>query len=295
MAPTIGDHIAARRRVAALTQEALAERAGISVEVIRKLEQGTKSSARVSTLRAVAQALGTTTSSLLGDASTGAARREPDHDQVALLDLRRVPTPARGLGGRPSAPDPGGTVSADLAAFRDAIGVVDRAYHDDDYATTLAALPGLLVDGRTATTTVPTCSRGVALSLLSAAYRVTGTTLIQLRSFDLAYRALDLGMDAADEAGDAARALRLAHHVPPTGRATPNNRNRFRLDVAHAQAMHGSHTAAVETLRAIRADAPVWLRQQRSAADVVSLLAAARRRTVSAELAELAGFVDARI
>jgi transcriptional regulator with XRE-family HTH domain len=47
----LGDQLARLRRLADLTQEALAERSGVSVDVVRKLEQHRKHSARLPTLR----------------------------------------------------------------------------------------------------------------------------------------------------------------------------------------------------------------------------------------------------
>src|SRR5437667_171795 len=58
---TIGHKIARRRRRLGLTQEGLAERAGVSVSVIRKLEQGDRDTASLLTLRKIAQALDVTT------------------------------------------------------------------------------------------------------------------------------------------------------------------------------------------------------------------------------------------
>jgi transcriptional regulator with XRE-family HTH domain len=67
----VGDRLAALRGEAGLTQEALAERSGFSVDVIRKLEQHRKSEARLSTLRALAGALGVDVAALVGPAERG--------------------------------------------------------------------------------------------------------------------------------------------------------------------------------------------------------------------------------
>jgi len=47
------------RRRRGLTQQELADAAGVSVDIIRKLEQGQRSSALLTTLMAIAQALDT--------------------------------------------------------------------------------------------------------------------------------------------------------------------------------------------------------------------------------------------
>lgn len=55
----IGRQIAELRHANGLTQEQLAERAQVSVDVIRRLEQGQRKTARIPTLQAIATALGT--------------------------------------------------------------------------------------------------------------------------------------------------------------------------------------------------------------------------------------------
>jgi transcriptional regulator with XRE-family HTH domain len=200
MSQTIGDNIARRRRALGITQETLAEAAGVSVETIRKLEQNERTAARMSTLNRIARPLRVPTSALLGNAAQSAARREPDHDELALLAVRRALTPARGIGGAVvGGLDTEPTTLADLAR---SIQTVDRAYHADDYATTLAALPALLAEARTLVATVEGHERERALGLLAQSHQVAATALIQLRSFDLAHRALSLALDAADESGD---------------------------------------------------------------------------------------------
>lgn len=412
MRPTIGDNIGQRRRQLGLTQEQLAETAGLSVETVRKLEQNERTSARMSTLNQLARALRMPTSALVGNASKAAARREPDHDQVALLEVRRALTPARGLAGVVVG---GPEVEAPtLDDVRDSIRTVDRVYHADDYATTLASLPPLLAEARAGVDAYDGDDRAAANELLAQAYQVCGTTLIQLRSFDLAYRALSLSLDAADASGnqligastvttmcwlllrqgrfeeaeqlavttadaieprfsraepaelstwgwlllraaaaavrdardddaesmlDAAaaaavrvgdrvpehllspgpatigafchpvvemkrveaaviagrpdRALDLSTRMPRTGRPTSNNSNRHRLDVAWAHAQSGHHSEATEVLLDIRRNAPSWLRHQRFARDIVKSIAAARKRKMSEELADLAALVGA--
>jgi transcriptional regulator with XRE-family HTH domain len=77
----IGRQIAALRYASGLTQEQLAERAHVSVDVIRRLEQGQRRTARMATLDAIAAALDTRVSIRFADRvvreSTPGA---PDHD-----------------------------------------------------------------------------------------------------------------------------------------------------------------------------------------------------------------------
>ncbi|MDH6110643.1 transcriptional regulator with XRE-family HTH domain [Kitasatospora sp. MAP12-15] len=63
----LGDRLSRLRRLAGLTQEGLAEKSGVSADVVKKLEQKRKHSARLPTLHALAKGLGVELTSLLGD------------------------------------------------------------------------------------------------------------------------------------------------------------------------------------------------------------------------------------
>lgn len=66
-----GARLAQLRRDRGWTQDVLADFAGISSELVRKLEQGARRSARISTLSALARALNVPVSVLLGDSPAG--------------------------------------------------------------------------------------------------------------------------------------------------------------------------------------------------------------------------------
>lgn len=184
MHTTIGDNLAQLRRAMPMTQEALAEAAGVSVETVRKLEQNDRTSARMSTLNRLARALRVPTSRLLGNAARTAAHAQPDIDQLALLEFRRALTPAVGLSGTVVG---GVEVEAPtLDDVRDSVRVLDRAYHTEDYATAVTGLPLLIAEARTAVDEASSDDQAVALALLAQAYQLAGTTLTQLRAFDLA-------------------------------------------------------------------------------------------------------------
>src|SRR5262249_33049832 len=72
----------------------------------------------------------------------------------------------------------------------------------DDYTATLVALPPLLAEAAAAAEAAAGDEHAAALVLLAQSRQVAGTVLVQLRSFDLAYRALDLALDAAGASGD---------------------------------------------------------------------------------------------
>jgi transcriptional regulator with XRE-family HTH domain len=62
----LGARIRARREAAGLTQQQLAARAELALSVLTKLEQGKATDPKLSTLRALARALGVTLDELVG-------------------------------------------------------------------------------------------------------------------------------------------------------------------------------------------------------------------------------------
>lgn len=196
---SVGEHLARLRRQSKVTQEQLAESSGVSVEIIRKLEQGARDSARLDTLHALARALAVPTTALIGDASRAAARNEPDNRPMSLAEIRRAVAPVRGLTGALSPPS-GNPLPLDSLRVR--LGTVDRLYQSNDYAATLAALPSLLLDARVTAEAASDADRAAAYALLARSRHLAGNFLIQLRAGDLAQIALTEALEAAQRAGD---------------------------------------------------------------------------------------------
>ncbi|MGZ3561544.1 MAG: helix-turn-helix domain-containing protein [Vulcanimicrobiaceae bacterium] len=88
MGQTIGQRLRARRKASGLTLRALAARAGISASMISDTEHGTKS-ASISVLVALAEALGTTLSALLGEGEP----RQPSMLHLSRAEQRVVINP----------------------------------------------------------------------------------------------------------------------------------------------------------------------------------------------------------
>ncbi|TDB70567.1 helix-turn-helix domain-containing protein [Micromonospora sp. KC721] len=198
--PTVGDRLAGIRRESKLTQEQLAERSGVSVEVIRKLEQGSRGAARLDTLHALARALRVPTSALLGDASLAAARGEPDHRPLSLAEIRRAVAPVRRLTGgaliEPMSEPP------DLDTLRANLHAADRVYNAGDYAVALRVMPPLMVDVRAAVGLATEARQPEAHDVFARTQRLAGALLIQLRADDLAQTALSGALDAAQRSGN---------------------------------------------------------------------------------------------
>jgi transcriptional regulator with XRE-family HTH domain len=201
MPKTIGDRLRELRTASTLTQERLAERAGVSVETIRKLEQNERTSARMSTLNKLATALGAPTSALFGSAAQAQAMREPDAEPLGLVNVRQALTPVSGLDGRPVVDDPESTPPT-AADVRRAVQAANTIYHANDFATVLASLPALLGEARSLVSVTDGDARLEAHVLASRAHQLAGRLLIQLRRVDLAHVALDAAMDHARRSGD---------------------------------------------------------------------------------------------
>ncbi|WP_030981114.1 helix-turn-helix domain-containing protein [Streptomyces sp. NRRL S-1813] len=105
--PGIGERIARLRARRKLTQEGLVERAGLCVDIVRKLEQGVRRTARLTTLNALARALDVEPSALVGQPATFEVRSESE--QPSALALRQAISPVSDLlGDEPDPEDPPG-------------------------------------------------------------------------------------------------------------------------------------------------------------------------------------------
>ncbi|MER7168580.1 helix-turn-helix transcriptional regulator [Micromonospora sp. NPDC000207] len=201
MEPTIGEQLARIRRQSSLTQEQLAERSGVSVEVIQKLEQGRRKGARIPTLNRLARALEVPTSALFGDASSAAADREPHARPLSLVGIRRALTPVAGLDGVPILGDQDGPPPT-VAVIRRSVQAANTIYHANDYASTISLIPGLLGEARAVVAAVEGDEQAQAHSVASYAHQLAGRLLIQLRQADLAHVALSRALDHARLSGD---------------------------------------------------------------------------------------------
>lgn len=93
----MGDRIAELRLRRSLSQEGLADKAGLSVDVVRKLEQGQRTSARLTTINALARALDTEPSVLVGQPSTFEGSHAVEAEPPSVLALRQAVSPLTDL------------------------------------------------------------------------------------------------------------------------------------------------------------------------------------------------------
>ena len=186
--------LARLRRLAGLTQEQVAERAGVSVDVVRKLEQKRKHSARLPTLHALAKGLGVEVTAILGDPPAVASSGDPEPPQ--LVELRRAVMPS--LVPKP----PGDLGDLSLGVLRCEIADGWSLYHSADFGSLLAVLPGIVADARLLASVGSPEQKGAGSAALGKALQLAGHLAIRLGKTDLALSALERAADAAGDSSD---------------------------------------------------------------------------------------------
>jgi DNA-binding Xre family transcriptional regulator len=182
----LGDRLREARKRRGLTQRELARESGLSVSLVRKLEQGELADTRVETLRRLAVILGVRTTDLITAAAGPSLDAGPDGIWEPLRQA--LAHPASG-GHEPGTPT--GIARSLTAAV--------RLYHDNRYGDLAAVLPALLQDA------------GDSSPLLrSRVLQLAGSLLVQTRQREPARIALDRSLADAEESGsvlDAASAV----------------------------------------------------------------------------------------
>lgn len=226
----IGERLGRLRRARDLTQEALAERAKISVDVVRKLEQQRKHSARLPTLHALSAGLGVELTTLLGEPPAVSANGE---EPPGLLEVRKALLPAP----FPLLPPPVEDTPAALPVLRSEIADGWTLYHDADFPRLIETLPGIVTDARLATAIYSGEQRGAAQASLGKALQLGGHLAIRLGKVDLALSVLERAIIAADASNDPLLAPMIANSV-----AWAYQRQN-RLDDARGVAVHAADQA----------------------------------------------------
>jgi DNA-binding XRE family transcriptional regulator len=202
----LGERLARLRRARDLTQEALAERAGVSVDVVRKLEQQRKHSARLPTLHSLATGLGVELTTLLGEPPAIA----PNGDEPpGLTSVRRALLPSP-MPQKPTLVEDSGPT---LDVIRAEITEGWTLYHDADFARLIEVLPGILTDARVAAAVYTGERRAVAHASLGKALQLGGHLAIRLGKTDLALAALDRATQAAEASDNALLAPMIANSI----------------------------------------------------------------------------------
>ncbi|MBL6280163.1 helix-turn-helix transcriptional regulator [Micromonospora fiedleri] len=190
----IGEQIARLRSAAHLTQDQLAERAGISVDVIRRLEQGVRHSARLNTLTKIATALGAELSVIIAPRTTFAP--EPDRGIPAIREAITSSTVDQ-LGGLAES-------DADIDLTRLATSV-DSAWHiwqRGEYSILGRLLPDLIAEARHASKESTGADQEHAYSLLATVFELAAGVTVMLGHEDLAWLSTERAVAASEHCAD---------------------------------------------------------------------------------------------
>ncbi|WP_280484099.1 helix-turn-helix domain-containing protein [Nocardia farcinica] len=182
----LGERLQSVRKRRGLTQRQLAELSGVSLSLIRKIEQGERDDTRMDTLRKLAVALGCPLSKLLGPAPTPPESR----DGAALWTPTRAALESIG----PTSAEP-----VDARSLEAALSHATKLYHDNEYERLAQVLPRLIDDANAA----PPLLRSRTLQL-------AGSVMVQTRQPAAARIALDQSLADAESTGnvlDAASAI----------------------------------------------------------------------------------------
>ncbi|MFI6634276.1 helix-turn-helix domain-containing protein [Nonomuraea fuscirosea] len=193
----IGDQVRHQRVLRGMTQEDLAEASGISISVVRKIEQG--GTARMETYHALARALNVVTMTFV---RSGAPEPVLDStSELVLAPMRAAIAPAIDLSGHRLF---GSADSEDLSISRlaNAIGNLGAQYHSNRYDEVAEFLPPLILSARYHADNVSDAERERAVRLRSDALNLAARYLIQVRAHDLALTAVQEAQRDALAIGD---------------------------------------------------------------------------------------------
>lgn len=211
--PMIGDRIRELRR-GIFTQHDLAAAADVSVDVIRKLEQGRRHTASIATLARIARALGVEIAELLGRPRATPTAGEP---QARVAAVRDALTSVDDLLGELDDAD-----APDLTEFSRAVTYAFGLYWAGRYGPLTALLPRLLTEAAAATHGASASETGRAADLAAQVHRVAASALLHFGASDLAYsaarEALRLAALAPDRLRAAAVRCSLGHVLMRQGR-----------------------------------------------------------------------------
>jgi transcriptional regulator with XRE-family HTH domain len=184
----LGDRLQSVRKRTGVTQRELAVASGVSLSLIRKVEQGEHDAVRLETLRKLAIGLRVRTSVL---------QISGDAEGADVPTLDRWEPVRRALGGQVVAADEPATVEGVRAAFR----AVEPMIEGHRYAELAASLPSLLRDVEDVADTED------GRTLRSRVLGSVGWLLVQNRQFDTAETTLDRAIEVAPDRATAAVAV----------------------------------------------------------------------------------------
>ncbi|GAB3476961.1 helix-turn-helix domain-containing protein [Amycolatopsis cihanbeyliensis] len=217
----MGDHVDLGERIRQLrgrlmSQRELADRAQVSVDLIRKLEQGRRHTASIGSLQRIAEALDVTIAELVGKRTT----LRPSATDGGVVDIRRALTPVDDL-------LDSDVIDGEPLSLSEAERTVDYlwgAYWAGRYELLGSLLPNALTQLRATHHAAPTDQRPSTAHVLARAYQAAGDTLVHLGHQDAAFLAVREALRAARETDDvllyAAMRVSVAWQLLVQGRYT---------------------------------------------------------------------------
>lgn len=210
--PRIGDNLRYWRRRRGYSQEELAARAGLSVNVVRRLEQddetaGQRSGVRLESLYTRGARSSDGHVVLLAWSRAGG----PGPDPFALLPIRVALTPPLSITGRPTT----GRLhkEPDLRVQNGQLEEAVRSYHEHRYEGTALLLPEMIIQAHEAVAYYDRGEKHIeALRLRMGVLQLAGWFLTQVTpASDLAYQAIKDAIVDANAVGDALEAAAVLH------------------------------------------------------------------------------------
>ncbi|MFC5723810.1 helix-turn-helix domain-containing protein [Streptomyces gamaensis] len=239
----LGDRIARLRRLADLTQEGLSERSGVCVDVIRRLEQRRKHSARLPTLHALAKGLGVELTALLGDPPGVPSSGEADPPQ--LVAVRRAIMPP--LFAPPA--EPTGVEKLSLPLLRAELADGWTLYHSAEFGRLMDVLPGIIADARLLAAVGSAEQRAAGQAALGKALQLGGHLAIRLGKTDLALSALERAYAAAGDSSDPLLAAMVSNSVAWAYQRQARLEDARNLAVHAADGVEREHADTAEGVR----------------------------------------------
>lgn len=194
----IGERLARLRNFRGLTQEELAEKAGISVDVIRRLEQARRKTARWSTLTKLAKTLDVELSTLVTPPSL--LERSHGDSKSGLLEIRCALTASSELPGMDDYAEDDEVPSLDELGR--SVAHAWKVYQSGEFSTLSTLLPTLITAARRATREYDGDQKAAAYSALATTYNMGAGVTVMLGHEDLAFTAVERSVAASRHADD---------------------------------------------------------------------------------------------
>ncbi|GAA0317718.1 helix-turn-helix domain-containing protein [Actinoallomurus spadix] len=198
----IGDRLRSLREGRSLTRGELADHSGMDIDLIEKLEHGRRSTARLTALTRLADALDVDVSRLLGGRSPGEGGTERAHgapsDVRGIRDVRDVGDVVAAADSMPGVDADDAGEATDLAELNAAVDAAWRAYRAGNMTRLAGVLPSLIGEARLASSELGPSAAGP----LAEAHQLAARLLVRYGRCALAEAAAERAIQAAEGGGD---------------------------------------------------------------------------------------------